>query len=304
MPSTTRIATCCSTGRALMPDRRAAPRHLLEIAGLSGLELEELFAMADEGPQPHCLVDVTFMAAFFQESTRTRLGFMSAAARQGARLIDMGGPASLRREPPEDQQMVIAEAADVVAVRHWDPRYAADLARRGRCSVVNAGAGATSHPTQALIDAYTLRRTLGEDLTGLRVLFLGDTLLRSAESFRELASTLGVMVSHRAVAVESSVNGIPHWDEELGKADVVYVQSLSGTDYLTARLNVGDRGPALPPAVTGAVSRSDALIMHALPRGPELSDELMRDRRCLVSKQVEHGLPVRSAVLRWLTTKG
>lgn len=256
-------------------------------------DIENLLAMADEGPQPASLAGVTFLSAFFQQSTRTRLGFMGAAARQGATVIDMGDADRLRREPAYDQRMVLAEVADIIAVRHWDPTFAGELSATGRSAVVNAGAGHKSHPTQALVDAYTLMKVLGGDLMGLKIVFLGD-LLRSAESFRELATHFGIVVSHCSVSAD--VVG-----DRILAADVVYIQSLSSTDYSSSHLNGDSYGPALPARVADAVARSSAFVMHALPRGPELSDSLMHDSRCLVAKQIECGLPIRSAVLRWLT---
>jgi aspartate carbamoyltransferase catalytic subunit len=273
------------------------PRHFLEIADLSPDDVDELLAMADDGPRAAALAGETFLSAFFQESTRTRLGFMAAAARQGAAVLDMGDADRLRREPSEDQQMVLAEVADLVAVRHWDPTFVTELASINRCAVVNAGSGSKSHPTQALIDAYTLINVLGGDTTGVTVLFLGDALLRSQESFRELTTHLGIVVSHCAVSGEDE-----SVEDQILAADVVYIQSLSSTDYRSPHLNVDPHGPALPARLADSIARSRALIMHALPRGPELPDSLMNDRRCIVTKQVECGLPVRSAVLRWVMT--
>jgi len=81
---------------------------------------------------------------------------------------------------------------------------------------------------------------------------------------------------------------------------VVYVQSLSDTNYDGPDLNAAPRGRALPEWTVEAIAGSKAFIMHALPRGPELPDSLMCDERSLVPQQVEQGVPVRSAVLRWL----
>lgn len=263
-------------------------------------DIDELLAIADEGPRPESLAGVTFLSAFFQESTRTRLGFMGAAARQGAVVLDMGNADRLRREPAYDQQIVLAEAADVLAVRHWDPTFARELASANRCTVVNGGAGAKSHPTQALIDAYTLMKVLDGDAVGLTVLFVGDSLLRSAESFRELAAHLGIVVSHCPVAMDASRERHLRVEDQILAADVVYIQSLSNTDYSSPHLNITPYGPALPPQIADSIARSSALIMHPLPRGPELPDSLMHSRRCLATKQMECGMPVRSAVLRWL----
>jgi aspartate carbamoyltransferase catalytic subunit len=225
---------------------------------------------------------------------------MGAAARQGAAVLDMGDPDKLRREPSSDQRMVLAEVADLIAVRHWDPSFARELASINKCAVVNAGSGSKSHPTQALIDAYTLMKVLDGEIAGLTVLFLGDVLLRSQESFRELTAHLGMVVSHCPVSGEDASERHSGIEDQILAADVVYIQSLSSTDYSRPHLNVHPDGPALPPRVVDSIARSRGLIMHALPRGPELPDSLMHDPRCLVTQQVECGLTVRSAVLRWL----
>ncbi len=275
------------------------PRHLIDSAAISRDDIEELFRMADEGPQPQVLSGMTYLSAFFQESTRTRLGFAAAAAHQGATVLDMGSADRLRLEPADDQQMVLAGIADLTAVRHWDTTFARDLALRDQTCVVNAGIGGTSHPTQALIDAYTLTKTFGRNISGLRVLFVG-ALLRSAECFRVIANQLGVQVIQCGIEPDASRQVLPRYETEFQTADVIYLQSLSDTDYTTPSLNFGPRGPALPRWATEAVERSTGRIMHALPRGPELPDGLMWSKRSLVAEQVKNGLALRSAVLRWL----
>jgi aspartate carbamoyltransferase catalytic subunit len=274
-------------------------RHLIDIPDLTRDDVGRLFEMADEGPQAAALAGLTFLSAFFQESTRTRLGFMSAAARQGAAVLDIGSIDRLRLEPRDDQQMVLAEVADIIALRHWDANFARDLAARGRCSVVNAGAGGASHPTQSLIDAYTLTKASGRDIAGLRVLFLGP-LLRSALSFRELAVILDFDVAQQDIAADAPREARARCVTHIAAADVVYVQSLSDTSYDAPELNVSPRGPHLPEWTLSALREANASIMHALPRGPELPDSLMWSARSLVSHQVRNGMPVRSAVLRWL----
>jgi len=275
------------------------PRHLIDISEVSRDEVEQLFGMADEGPQPRGLAGLTYLSAFFQESTRTRLGFMAAAARQGASVVDMGSTDRLRLEPTEDQQIVLAGVGDVAAVRHWNASFARELASRNRCCVVNAGAADVSHPTQALIDAYTLTKAFGRDVSGLHVLFVG-TFLRSAECFQKLAPVLGVRVTQCGVDADPSPDERSRCQAELHAADVIYIQSLSGTDYSASNLNRGLSGPGLPRWAADAVDRSSGRIMHALPRGAELPDSWMWNERSLVAEQVEYGLSMRSAVLRLL----
>lgn len=275
------------------------PRHLIDISDLSRQDIDRLFEMADAGPSLGGLVGLTYLSAFFQESTRTRLGFASAAARQGATVLDMGSADRLRVEPAEDQQMVIASLADITAVRHWDPAFARDLASREQTRVVNAGTSGISHPTQALIDLFTLMKSFPQGVAGLNVTFVGR-FLRSAQCFRKLVSPLGIDVSQCRICPDAFEGELQSSGAQIQAADVIYVQSLSETDYGVPNLNSGSPGPALPPWALEAVKRSNGLVMHALPRGPELPDSLMWSRRSLVPRQVENGLLVRGAILRWL----
>ena len=274
-------------------------RHLIDIADVSLGDIDHIFAMADEGPRPTALSGRTCLTAFFQESTRTRLGFSSAAARQGAGVIDVGGTERLRLEPAADQAMVLATMADIAVVRHWDARFVHDVASRGACSVVNAGAGSSSHPTQSIIDAYVLMKAFSHDIDGLRVLFLGS-LLRSAVSFRALAAILGIEMLQHDLPEHMPSQDRAHCRALLASADVVYIQSMSDTAYDRPQLTDGRTGRALPPWAIDAILDADAFVMHALPRGPELPDGLMWHERSLVTRQVEQGMAVRSALLRWL----
>ena len=275
------------------------PRHLIDISEISRDDVDRLFNMADKGAQASSLTGLTYLSAFFQASTRTRLGFAAAAAHQGAAVLDIGSTTRLRLEPAADQQMVLAGLADVVTVRHWDATFARDLASRDQCCVVNAGTAGISHPTQALIDAYTLTKAFRPDISGIHVVFIG-TLLRSAECFRKLGDTLGVHVTQCGVDADVPRDEIIRRQAEIQLADLIYIQSLSGMDYGGPELNCSPRGRGLPQWAAEAIDRSGGRIMHALPRGPELPDSLMWGKRSLVAQQVGNGLSIRSAVLRWL----
>ena len=176
------------------------------------------------------------------------------------------------------------------------------LANRGRACVVDAGCGARSHPTQALVDAYTMTQAFGGRLQGLRILFLGP-LLRSAVSFSELATNIQVEVLQRDVEFNSSRQLREQCEADIQAANVVYIQSLSDTSYNRPNLNSRPSGPALPEWLLEAIERASGFIMHALPRGPELPDRLMYSERSLIEQQVECGLPMRSAILRWLVER-
>jgi aspartate carbamoyltransferase catalytic subunit len=275
-------------------------RHIINIPELGHSNVCHLLAMAQEGIQSESLTGATVLTAFFQQSTRTRLGFMSAASRQGGSVIDIGATDALRIEPISDQVLVIAECADVVVIRHWDARFVSQLAALGRCAVVNAGSGSTSHPTQALIDVYTLQMAIQDDIQAIHVLSLGDCGLRSARSFEQLSLLLGfatrrfVPPPHPDASIRDEYLKLLKW------ADVVYIKPISSVDYEAANLNRGEVGDQFPTWVLDPLLDANVYLMHALPRGSEFPDQLMQHERCLTTKQLQYGLVVRSAVLRWM----
>jgi aspartate carbamoyltransferase catalytic subunit len=275
-------------------------KHIIDIPELGYADVCHLLAMAREGIQPESLAGATVLTAFFQQSTRTRLGFMSAACRQGGRLIDIGAVEALRIEPISDQMLVVAECADVVVVRHWDPRVASQLAALRRCAVVNAGSGSTSHPTQALIDVYTLQMAIPEDTQPIHVLILGDYGLRSARSFEQLSLLLGISTRRFVPPSQPAASTHDEYWKLLRWADVVYIKPKSSVNYEVANLNQGEIGDRFPAWVLDPLLDAGVYLMHALPRGAEFPDRIMQHERCLAAKQLQCGLAVRGAVLRWI----
>jgi aspartate carbamoyltransferase catalytic subunit len=275
-------------------------RHIIDIRELDQADICRLLAMARDGIQPESLAGVTVLTAFFQQSTRTRLGFMSAASRQGGSVIDIGAGEALRIEPMADQMLVVAECADVVVVRHWDPQFVLQLAALRRCAVVNAGSGSASHPTQALIDAFTLQTAISGDVRGTHVLILGDCSLRSVQSFEQLSSLLGVSTRRFAPPSEPTASTHEQYRQLLRWADVVYIKPKGSVDYEAADLNRGEVGDRFPTWVLDPLLDAGVYLLHALPRGTEFPDQFMQHERCLATTQLHCGLAVRGAVLRWI----
>jgi aspartate carbamoyltransferase catalytic subunit len=275
-------------------------RHIIDIPELGYTDVCHLLAMARDGNQPESLAGVTVLTAFFQQSTRTRLGFMSAASRQGGSVIDIGAVDALRIEPMSDQMLVVAECADVVVVRHWDPEFVSQLAALRRCAVVNAGSGSTSHPTQALIDVYTLQVTMPEDIRGTHVLILGDCGLRSAQSFEHLSLLLGISTKRFVPPPHPALSTRDEYRKLLSWADIVYIKPKGTVNYEAADVNRGEVGDRFPTWVLDPLLDAGVYLMHALPRGAEFPDRFMQHERCLATTQLQCGLAVRGAVLRWI----
>jgi aspartate carbamoyltransferase catalytic subunit len=299
-------------------------RHLLGIEGLSPLEITYLLDQSDSYVEKSRsnerkssqLRGRTVINLFFENSTRTRTSFELAGKRLGADVINMTVAASsvAKGETLIDTAMTLnAMHVDVLVVRHSDSGAAKLLSEKVNCAVINAGDGAHEHPTQALLDALTIRRRKGR-LDGLRVAICGDVVhSRVARSNIHLLNTMGAEV--RLVAPKTL---IPSKAENLG-VEVFYdmKKGLENADIvMMLRIqNERMRGNFIPSIREYfhffgldyqklSVTKPDALIMHPGPmnRGVEIDSDLADDvERSLIREQVEMGVAVRMACLEMLT---
>ena len=262
----------------------------------------------------------TVVNLFFEDSTRTRISFELAAKRLSADVINFAakGSSVSKGESLKDTALTLeAMGADAVVIRHGASGAPYRLATAGwiNGSVINAGDGTHEHPTQALLDAYTLRRHvreadgIGGDLEGVRVVIVGDILhSRVARSNVLLLRTLGAHVT--VVAPPTLMPfGVETWpceinyniDDVLPKADAVMMlrvqaERMAGSYFPTeleySRMyGLDSRRMDLMPA--------DAIVMHPGPmnRGVEISAEVADSPRAVVVEQVTNGVHVRMAVL-------
>ena len=296
-------------------------RHLLSAADLSRDEalavldtaerIDEALAGREVKKLP-TLRGRTVVNLFFEDSTRTRISFELAAKRLSADVVTFSakGSSVSKGESLKDTALTLeAMGADAVVVRHSMSGAPHRLAGWLRGSVVNAGDGTHEHPTQALLDAYTMRRRLGR-LDGLRVSVVGDVLhSRVARSNVLLLSTLGAEVTLVAPPTLLPV-GVEAWpaevsydlDASLPKADVVMMLRVQrermGQAYFPSereysrRYGLGRHRMGLLP--------DDAIVSHPGPmnRGMEIAAEVADDpRRSTIVEQVSNGVSVRMAVL-------
>jgi aspartate carbamoyltransferase catalytic subunit len=259
----------------------------------------------------------TVVNLFFEDSTRTRISFEAAAKRLSADVINFSakGSSVSKGESLKDTALTLeAMGADAVVVRHSVSGAPHRLAHAGwiRGAVVNAGDGTHEHPTQALLDAYTLRRHLGApgtDLKGRRVAIVGDVLhSRVARSNVLLLSTLGADVT--LVAPPTLLPyGVGVWpcgtgydlDAALPKSDVVMMLRVQQERMTAAyfpsvreysrRYGLDARRMAMMP--------EHALVMHPGPmnRGVEIAADVADSDRSTIVEQVTNGVTVRMAVL-------
>ena len=301
-------------------------RHLLGIDGLGRFDLEEILdltdAFAEIGRRPIPRVPAlrgrTVATLFFENSTRTRMSFETAARRLSADTVAFSsGTSSLSKgESIRDTVEVVASyGADVLVVRHAMAGTAHRVAEWTDLSVVNAGDGCHEHPTQALLDCYTLRERRGS-LDGMRIAIVGDVShSRVARSDMLAFTTLGaeVVLVAPATLLPPAIEGWPvtvahELDPLLGDLDAIYLLRLQ-RERITEGLIPSLREYAADFCLTAgrvARMRSDALVLHPGPtnRGVEISAEAAADHRSVILDQVVNGVSVRMAVLFLLLGSG
>ena len=301
-------------------------RHLLGIDGMDRSDLEEILDLTDTFaeigrrpiPKVPALRGRTVATVFFEGSTRTRMSFEVAARRLSADTVAFNaGTSSLSKgESIRDTVEVIAAyGADLLVVRHSMAGTAHRVAGWTDLSVVNAGDGCHEHPTQALLDCYTLRERRGS-LDGMRIAIIGDVRHSRVARSNVLAFTaLGaeVVLVAPATLLPPAIEGWPvtvvhELDPILGDLDAVYLLRIQG-ERITEGLIPSLREYASDFCLTAgrvARMRSDALVLHPGPtnRGVEISAEAATDQRSVILDQVVNGVSVRMAVLFLLLGSG
>ncbi len=298
-------------------------RHLLGIEGLSRDEITALLDISEGYVEQNRQADKTrdilhgrtLINLFFETSTRTRTSFELAAKRLGADVINMSVSTSAikKGETLLDTAVTLnAMHPDVLVVRHPDSGAVSLLADKVNCAVINAGDGSHEHPTQALLDALTIRRRKG-NLENLVVAICGDVLhSRVARSNIHLLNTMGAHIRVVApptllpTAAERLGVTVFH-DMRAGLADCDIVMMLRvQTERMQGRLIPSIREYfhfyGLDYAKLGA-AKADALIMHPGPmnRGVEIDSEVADDYgRSVIHEQVEMGVAVRMACVEVL----
>jgi aspartate carbamoyltransferase catalytic subunit len=303
-------------------------RHLLSVDDLGREGLEEMLelsasfveVMQREIPKVPALRGKTVASLFYEDSTRTRLSFETAAKRLSADTMTFTvGSSSVRKgESLRDTvQTIAALGVDAVVVRHQAAGAPHRIAQWIDASIVNAGDGRHEHPTQALLDLLTLRRRLTTtSLDGLRVAIVGD--IRHSRVARSTAKALALLDADLTLVgpptlLPESLEGWPgrvsfELDPVLPEVDVVYLLRIqrerqsealfpSLREY-TARYGLtAERARALKP---------DAVVMHPGPanRGVEIAAEVADGPASIITAQVANGVAVRMAVLWSLLGSG
>jgi len=301
-------------------------RHLLSISELDRDDIEDLLELTDTFvevgrrpiPKVPALRGRTVVSLFYEDSTRTRLSFETAAKRLSADTMSFAVSSSSinKGESVRDTiETIEAMGIDAVVVRHRSSGVPAQIARWTNAAVVNAGDGWHQHPTQALLDAYTARTHLGS-LEGRRIAIVGDVKhSRVARSDMEIFTALGaeVVLVAPPTLLPSTTSAWPvqvshDLDAVLPTVDVCYLlrmQQERMTEALVPTLREYTACYGLTSARADLL-RDGALVMHPGPmnRGVEIASEVADRPNAVITEQVANGVAVRMAVLFMLLGSG
>jgi aspartate carbamoyltransferase catalytic subunit len=299
-------------------------RHIVESQQFSRALLEELFMRADEmKSQPHLFsgrLNGRLMAALFYEpSTRTRLSFEAAMLRLGGRTFGTDNArefsSASKGETLEDTIRIVSGYADVIVLRHYEEGAAKRAAAASTVPVINAGDGKGQHPTQALLDLYTIRDEIGR-IDGIRIAMVGDlangrtvrSLTYLLSKFRDIGITF---VAPLQVAMRDDIKA--HLDEHhvpwsetqdldaiLPQVDVVYQTRIQKERFTDEAAYQAVKGVYRIDNKALALMRKDAIVMHPLPRVDEIAPEVDADPRAAYFRQARNGLFIRMALLERL----
>ncbi len=304
---------------------RPSVRHLVDAGSLDRPFIESLLARAAAmesvlaQPHPAPLRGEILATLFYEPSTRTRFSFEAAMLRLGGRVITAEnaflGSSAVKGETLEDTIRVVAGYADVIALRHPEIGAAERAARVSAVPIVNAGDGAGQHPTQALLDLFTIARELGR-LDHLRVGLAGD--LAHGRTVRSLALLLAlfpaielVFIAPPELAMRDDIR------EELRRRgaslretgdlaamapelDVLYQTRIQKERMASEADYERVRGTYVVDPALMRTLRPGAVLMHPLPRLEEIDPAVDGDPRAAYFRQARNGLVVRMAILEWL----
>ena len=309
-------------------DKPFRRRDLLGIRDLSASEITGILDTAEnfreistrEVKKVPALRGKTIINLFFESSTRTRTSFEIAAKRLSADALNISVAASSlsKGETLLDTALNLdAMAPDCIVVRHSSAGVPHQLAKVSRAAIVNAGDGANEHPTQALLDAMTIREHKGK-IDGLEVAIIGDILhSRVARSNIHLLTKLGAKVrvagpgtlvpSAFQYLVEAGLTVCDHVEDAIRRADVVMILRIQRERQDSAYFPTL-REYSIHYGLTDArldLAKKDAIVLHPGPmnRGIEIASDVADSSRSLILDQVKYGVAVRMAVL-YLATGG
>jgi aspartate carbamoyltransferase catalytic subunit len=305
--------------------------HILSISQFQRQDVDQIFSVADQ-MEPYALrkrVTRVLEGAilgnmFFEASTRTRVSFGSAFNLLGGEVRETAGfesSALVKGESLQDTARVLSGFSDVICMRHPQEGSVADFAAASRVPVMNGGDGANEHPTQALLDLYTIARELqakGRQIDGLRIAMIGD--LRHGRTVHSLSKLLSlynnvqvILVSPKELALPDSIveemrsAGVnvsisDELNNSIANVDIVYSTRIQEERFTSKEEADLYRGKfRLNQAIYTQYCEPNTVIMHPLPRDSrsdanELDSDLDNNPNLAIFRQTDNGLLVRMAL--------
>lgn len=309
-------------------------QHLLSVEQFDREAVQALFTLADV-MQPiarrrkvtRVLEGAVLANLFFEASTRTRVSFGAAFCRLGGSVCDTTGftfSSMAKGESIHDTSRVVSGYVDAIVVRHPEQGAVAEFARATNVPVVNGGDGPGEHPTQALLDLYTLQREfsrLGKRVDGAHVALVGDlkygrtvhSLMKLLALYKGVRFTLvspaglemPAAIVERAARHGNAVELRSTLGPGLANADVVYATRIQKERFAGESLEGAEVGFRIDRALVDAHCAPDVVLMHPLPRDSrpgaiDLSTDLDTDPRLAIFRQTDNGIPVRMAIFAQL----
>ena len=311
-------------------DRRDAPfygKDILSVRQFGRPDLEYVFGVAHEMREMvarvgsfDLLKGKVLANLFYEPSTRTSSSFTAAMERLGGSVIPINEvrySSVSKGESLPDTVRTLEAYADVIVLRHPETGSAALAAQYARKPIINAGDGVGEHPTQALLDLFTIREELGK-VDGLTITMLGDLKYgRTVHSLARLLSQFDVRLHYvspeilrmpREVRDEIGETGIPqaehaNLDDVLAETDVLYVTRVQKERFSDPGEYESVRGAYVITPATLEAAKDEMIVMHPFPRVNEISMDVDADPRAAYFRQMEYGLYVRMAVLAMVLGK-
>jgi aspartate carbamoyltransferase catalytic subunit len=311
-------------------DYQSAPfygKDILSVKQFSRLDLGYIFAVAREMREMVMRVGTfdllkgkILASLFYEPSTRTSSSFTSAMERLGGSVIPINEvrySSVSKGESLPDTIRTLECYADVIVLRHPEVGASALAAQYAQKPVINAGDGVGEHPTQALLDLFTVISELGE-VDGLTITMLGDLKYgRTVHSLARLLSLYNVRLNYVSpeilrmppeIIAEMNLKGIPQFETDnldvvLAESDVLYVTRVQKERFEDQAEYESVKGAFVISAESMQQAKQHMIVMHPLPRVGEISMEVDDDPRAAYFRQMEYGLYVRMALLAMVLGK-
>mgnify|MGYP006187390411 CR=1 FL=1 len=299
--------------------------HLLGIKYLKSSDINLIFKTADNFKriinQPikkvPSLRDISVANLFFEDSTRTKLSFELAEKRLSAEIINFSSSSSSVRKGEtllDTVNNILAMKVDIIVLRHPNPGASVFLSRNVNAKIVNAGDGTHEHPTQALLDAYSIREKFGV-VKGKKIVIVGDIIhsrvaLSNIYCLQKLGAEVKVCGPNSLIPKHINALGVSHFsnlNEALEWCDIANVLRIQ-----LERQNVNYFPSIREYAMIYGINKDvldnlskEIVIMHPGPinRGVELSSDVADSKHAIILDQVENGVAIRMAILYLLASK-